>query len=126
MDRGLTAKDAQERLKQFGENKIETKRAISAVSVFLSQFPTFINGILITGALFSFFIGNLIDFVFIITIIILSGIFGFVQEYNAEKSLEKLKNYGIGQTGRVNFPYLSFSRPDGLVGLLNRGKPFLK
>ena len=93
MDRGLTAKDAQERLKQFGENKIETKRAISAVSVFLSQFPTFINGILITGALFSFFIGNLIDFVFIITIIILSGIFGFVQEYNAEKSLEKLKNY---------------------------------
>jgi len=93
MDRGLTSSQAQQRLKQFGENKIETKRTISAVSVFFSQFPTFINGILLTGALFSLFIGNLIDFVFIITIIILSGVFGFVQEYNAEKSLEKLKNY---------------------------------
>lgn len=93
MDRGLTADEAKNRLKQFGENKIETKRAISTVSVFLSQFPTFINGILLAGAIFSFFIGNFIDFAFIVTIIILSGVFGFVQEYNAEKSLEKLKNY---------------------------------
>ncbi len=93
MDRGLSSKDVEEKIKQFGENKIETKRTFSALSVFLSQFPTFINAILIAGALFSLIIGNIIDFVFIVTIIILSAVFGFVQEYNAEKSLEKLKNY---------------------------------
>lgn len=93
MDRGLTPKEVEEKIRLFGKNKIETKRTFSAISVFLSQFPTFINAILISGALFSLFIGNLIDFVFIATIIVLSAIFGFVQEYNAEKSLEKLKNY---------------------------------
>jgi Ca2+-transporting ATPase len=93
MDRGLSSKEVEEKLRLFGENKIETKRTFSAFAVFLSQFPTFINAILISGALFSLFIGNVIDFVFIITIIILSAVFGFVQEYNAEKSLEKLKNY---------------------------------
>lgn len=93
MDRGLSSKDVEEKIKQFGENKIETKRTFSTLSVFLSQFPTFINAILIAGAIFSLVIGNVIDFVFIFTIIILSAVFGFVQEYNAEKSLEKLKNY---------------------------------
>lgn len=98
MDRGLSSKDVEEKIKQFGENKIETKRTFSTLSVFLSQFPTFINAILIAGALFSLVIGNLIDFVFISTIIILSGVFGFIQEYNAEKSLEKLKNYTTPKT----------------------------
>lgn len=93
MDRGLTSSQAQEKLKSFGRNEIETKKSFSAMSVFVSQFPTFINGILFAGAIFSIFIGNLIDASFIFSILILSAIFGFVQEYNAEKSLEKLKSY---------------------------------
>ena len=93
MDRGLTSLEVLEKSKKFGENKIETKRTFSAVNELLSQFPTFINGILTAGAIFSLIIGHYIDAFFILTIIILSGVFGFIQEYNAEKSLEKLKNY---------------------------------
>lgn len=93
MNRGLTSEQAKQKLKEFGKNDIEVKKNYNAYSILFSQFPTFINGILLAGALFSFFIGNIIDATFIFTIIILSAIFGFVQEYNAEKSLEKLKSY---------------------------------
>lgn len=89
----LTTKEAKELLTKHGENKIETKKSYSALSLLLSQFPTFINGILFTGAVFSFLIGNLVDAFFIASILILSAVFGFVQEYNAEKSLEKLKGF---------------------------------
>jgi Ca2+-transporting ATPase len=93
MNHGLTSDSAKQKLKEFGKNEIEVKKNYNAYSILFSQFPTFINGILLAGALFSFAIGNLIDSTFIFTIIILSAVFGFVQEYNAEKSLEKLKSY---------------------------------
>lgn len=93
METGLTTKEVSEKLEVFGKNEIGAKKSFSALSLLLSQFPTFINGILFAGGLFSVLIGNYIDASFILSIIILSSIFGFVQEYKAEKSLEKLKSY---------------------------------
>ncbi len=92
MEKGLPQDKALELLRKYGKNEIETKRSFSAFSSFLSQFPTLINGILFAGAIFSALIGNYIDSAFILAILILSAVFGFVQEYNAEKSLEKLKS----------------------------------
>ncbi len=92
MEKGLPQDKARELLKEHGRNEIITKKNFNALSVFISQFPTLINGILFAGGVFSAFIGNYIDASFIFAILILSGVFGFVQEYNAEKSLEKLKN----------------------------------
>ncbi|MBI3984314.1 MAG: cation-translocating P-type ATPase [Candidatus Levybacteria bacterium] len=92
MEKGLPQDKARTLLKQYGKNEIVAKKSFSALSSFLSQFPTLINGILFAGAIFSAIIGNYIDASFIFAILILSAIFGFVQEYNAEKSLEKLKN----------------------------------
>ena len=79
MDRGLTSAYAREKLKEFGKNEIEIKKSYNALSIFLSQFPTFINGILFAGGLFSFLIGNLVDTFFIASILILSAVFGFFQ-----------------------------------------------
>lgn len=93
MEQGLTSAQVQQKHIEFGKNEIETKRSFNALSLLVLQFPTFINGILFTGALFSALIGNVVDATFIFSIIILSAGFGFVQEYNAEKSLEKLKTY---------------------------------
>lgn len=92
MEQGLPQEKAKELLKEFGKNEIDTKEKVSAISVFLAQFPTILNAILLVGAIFSFIIGNYIDASFIFAILILSAIFGFIQEYNAEKSLEKLKS----------------------------------
>lgn len=91
--RGLTSEEARTRLHTYGKNLIEQKRSFVGLKIFLSQFPTFINLILLLAALFFFFTHDPIDGIFILTIIFLNGLFGFAQEYKAEKSIEKLKTY---------------------------------
>ncbi len=93
MEQGLTLQEAQEKLKTFGKNEITTQERISTLSLLLSQFPTFINGILVTASLLSFITGGVIDGIFIFIILLLNAFFGFAQEYRAEKSLDKLKTY---------------------------------
>lgn len=93
MENGLSVTQVAEKSQQFGKNEIVTKTATSAVSIFLSQFPTFINGILLLAATISFLVHDPIDGYFILAIVFINGIFGFFQEYRAERSLEKLKTY---------------------------------
>lgn len=91
--KGLSTHEASQKLKTYGRNIISTKREVSAFQIFLSQFPTIINGILFLAAFFAFFIGDYLDSTFILCILLLNSIVGFLQEYNAEKSLEKLTEY---------------------------------
>ncbi|MBI2033008.1 MAG: cation-translocating P-type ATPase [Candidatus Levybacteria bacterium] len=100
MEKGLTTHDALQKLQQFGKNQVVTKKQYSPVSLFVSQFISTINLILIFGAAFSAVIGDSIDAFFILAVIIINGIIGFVQEYNAERSIEKLKTL-ITPTARV-------------------------
>jgi len=93
VEKGLTTLEVQEKLKIFGKNEIKAQEKISALSLFLSQFPTFLNGILAIASILSFITGNLLDAILILIILFLNAIFGFAQEYRAEKSLDKLKNY---------------------------------
>lgn len=93
MEKGLTLEQAQEKLKEIGKNEISSGQSSSAIKIFLSQFPSFVNLILFTAAIFSFVIKSNLDAIFILAILILSAFLGFIQEYRAEKSLEKLKNF---------------------------------
>jgi Ca2+-transporting ATPase len=93
VEKGLTTLEVQEKLRIFGKNEIKAQEKISALSLFLSQFPTFLNGILAIASILSFITNNLLDAILILIILLLNAIFGFVQEYRAEKSLDKLKNY---------------------------------
>lgn len=93
MEKGLTNQEVQEKLKIYGKNEIIVKKEIPLIILFLSEFPTFINGILFFAAIFSFFVSDFLDGSFIVAILILNSFFGFIQKYKAEKSLEKLKNF---------------------------------
>src|SRR3989344_440969 len=89
---GLSQQEAQKRLIEYGPNKIGSSASVSALSIFLGQFPTFINAILAIAAVFSFVIREITDSVVILSVLVLNSLFSFFQEYRAEKSLEKLKN----------------------------------
>ena len=93
MEKGLSSLEVQEKQKIFGKNEIKAQERISALSLFLSQFPTFINGILAMASILSFITGNSLDGIFILIILLLNALLGFAQEYRAEKSLDKLKTY---------------------------------
>lgn len=97
---GLTTQEALDLQKTHGKNEIVIKERFKTLSILLRQFPSFINALLFAASLFSFVIGEYVDSLFILSIIFLSAAFGFIQEYKAEKALEKLKEY-INPLSRV-------------------------
>ncbi|MBW2998024.1 HAD-IC family P-type ATPase, partial [Candidatus Woesearchaeota archaeon] len=88
---GLSTKEAHKRLEKYGPNKLKSGKKISKWNIFISQFKSFIVLILIAATLISFLMGEVIDASVIFLIVILNAVFGFMQEYNAEKSIEALK-----------------------------------
>jgi len=90
-DHGLSSIEAQQRLSQYGPNMLQEKKKISPWIILLSQFTSPLTIILIIATLISMAIGHMIDGVIIMIIVVLNAIFGFIQEYKAEKSMESLK-----------------------------------
>ena len=88
---GLTTKEAEKRIKEFGLNELKHHNKASALKIFLSQFNDFIVWVLIAATLISGVIGDKADAVTILIIIIINAILGFIQEFRTEKSLEALK-----------------------------------
>ncbi|MBU3159015.1 calcium-translocating P-type ATPase, PMCA-type [Clostridium frigoris] len=88
--KGLTNADAESRLKKYGFNKLESKKKISALQIFISQFNDFITWILIVATVLSGLMGEKADAITIFIIVIMNGILGFIQEFKTEKSLEAL------------------------------------
>ncbi len=93
MEKGLSTAQAQDIQTRLGKNVISSQATSSAIKIFLAQFPTLINIILAVAAVFFFAIGDNVDGGFIVAVILVNACFGFIQEYRAEKSLEKLKQY---------------------------------
>ncbi|MBI4177212.1 MAG: calcium-translocating P-type ATPase, SERCA-type [Candidatus Aenigmarchaeota archaeon] len=89
--RGLSSSDAAGALSTFGKNKLTERKGESPVKLFMGQFSSVLVIILVLAALVSFILGETIDAVAIISIVILNAVLGFVQEYRAEKALGALK-----------------------------------
>ena len=92
---GLTSSLATQLLTQYGQNEIAGKPQQSTFQIFLSQFTSILIILLIAASVTSIFLGELLDGVFILGIVILNGILGFVQEYKAEKTIATLKNMTV-------------------------------
>ena len=88
---GLDQSERKERLRQFGQNKLEEKEKTSILSLIFKQFKDFLVYVLLAAALISYFAGHSIDFWVIIGVILVNATIGFFQEYKAEKSIESLK-----------------------------------
>lgn len=89
--RGLQEKQIKERRKQFGPNLVEGEKQQSRWLLFLKQFQDFMVLILLAATLIAGVLGEFIDAIAIMAIVLANGIFGYFQEQKAEKSLEKLK-----------------------------------
>lgn len=90
--KGLTSKQAEKLLEEYGENVIESKKGNGPLKIFAGQFKDVMVMILLGATVVSVFLGEIYDAVTIILIVLLNAILGFIQEYRTEKTLEALKN----------------------------------
>jgi Ca2+-transporting ATPase len=88
---GLNSQKVNERLIEFGPNSIPEKKSYSLLSLLIGQFTDFLVILLIVAGIVSWLIGEKIDAIAILTIIAVNGILGFIQEFQAERSIEALK-----------------------------------
>lgn len=88
---GLTKDEAANRQKKSGPNELSEGKGISPITLFLNQFKDFMVLVLVGATLLSGLLGEYLDAITIIAIILLNGILGFVQEFKAERSLSALK-----------------------------------
>lgn len=90
---GLSQEQADSRLTQFGLNELGTKIKIRKLSLFISQFKSFIIYILLFAVLLSVLANEYLDALIIFTILIANALIGYYQELSALKSLEALKKF---------------------------------
>lgn len=97
-ERGLTENEARRRLELVGLNQLKEQKKISAIALFVSQFTDFMVLVLLGATIVSAMLGEYADAITILIIVILNAVLGFVQEFRAEKSLEKLKQLTAQET----------------------------
>ncbi|GIP20335.1 calcium-translocating P-type ATPase, SERCA-type [Paenibacillus sp. J22TS3] len=90
-DQGLTLEEAERRREESGWNELSEAKRISPLILFLNQFKDFMMLILMGATLVSGLLGEYLDAITIVAIIVLNGVLGFIQEFRAERSLRALK-----------------------------------
>ncbi|MDQ7781598.1 MAG: cation-translocating P-type ATPase [Desulfomonilaceae bacterium] len=88
---GLTSEEARQRQERYGPNVLIEKKPKSPWVMFLDQFKDFMILVLIAAAVVAGLVGEAVDSIAILVIVLLNAVLGFVQEYRAEKAMAALK-----------------------------------
>ena len=88
---GLTTEEAVKRLTQYGPNALPEKHRRSLPIILLRQFSDFMIVVLLLAALISGFIGEPLDTIAILVIVLLNAVLGATQEYRAERAIAALR-----------------------------------
>jgi Ca2+-transporting ATPase len=89
---GLTQAEAQKRLGQYGRNELERKKGRTAWKLLAGQFQDALVWILLVAAGLALVFGEFRDATIIMIIVLLNAAIGFIQEYKAEKILERMES----------------------------------
>jgi Ca2+-transporting ATPase len=88
--RGLTLQEAAQRLHQWGPNELRRAQTVSPLALLVAQFGSLVIWVLIGAALVSMALGEVVDGLAILAIVVLNAVLGFVQEYRAEQAVAAL------------------------------------
>ena len=113
-DRGIDSGEAQQRLKEYGENVLEEAGRLQWWQVFLAQFKDLLVIILIGAAAVSMLTGDPESAMVIFAVLLLNAVLGTVQHQKAEKSLDSLKRLSSPEA-RVLRDGRSMTIPSALV-----------
>jgi len=90
-DLGLSSEEASRRLGVYGPNTIGWGKRASPLSILFKQFQNLMVVILLAATAIAALLGEILDSVVIIAIVILAAVLGFAQEYRSERIVEALR-----------------------------------
>jgi Mg2+-importing ATPase len=88
---GLTSEEAKRRLEVFGYNEVIERREKTLIAEYLSHLKNPLIIILLIAGLTSYFLGESESAIIVFSIIIISTLLDFYQEYKAERAAEMLR-----------------------------------
>lgn len=92
---GLTNAESLKRLTRHGPNVLPEKKEPPTIFKFIAQFQNVLVIILLIAVAVSIAVGEVIDAIAILAIVLLNATIGFAQEIQAEKTLESLKEKDV-------------------------------
>ncbi len=113
--KGLSAAEAEKRLAEYGPNALPEKEGAGPLKIFLSQFGSPLNWILLGAALISLLLGEVSDAGVIAFIVLVNAAIGFYQEYRAERSVRALKKMVVASARVLRGGSESVIKAAGLV-----------
>ncbi len=94
-DRGLTDADAILRRERFGPNALGQTKSRSALAIIVAQFKSLIVVLLVAATILAFVLGEHIEAVAILVVILLNAAVGFLTEWRAERALTALEKQSV-------------------------------
>ena len=88
---GLTKEEAEKRIEKYGPNRLEGGKEKSLIQMILEQLKDFLVIILMIAAVISIFLGEALEGVIILAIVVLNTFLGVYQENKASNALKALK-----------------------------------
>ena len=89
---GLSQAEAAERLHKLGPNALPQKKGKPAWLRFLAHFNDVLIYILLAAAVMTAVMGHWVDTAVILGVTVINALIGYIQESNAEKSLQSIRN----------------------------------
>ncbi len=117
IDKGLSTEASSQRLQTEGYNELPEADKQSSLALLLEQFKNPLLIILIVGAGVSLYAGHAVDAIAIAAIVIINALISFAQEYNAQKSMDALKDMAAPDAFvRRNSEWVSIPARDLVTG----------
>ncbi len=91
-ENGLSEKEVQQRLEDYGSNEIPKGKTRSWWKRLLLQFHNVLIYVLMAAAIITALMGHWIDTWVIVAVILINALIGFIQEGKAEKALEGIRD----------------------------------
>ncbi|MEM6159415.1 cation-transporting P-type ATPase [Erwinia sp. P6884] len=95
---GINSSEAAARLQQFGENALPQKPGKPGWLRFLAHFNDVLIYVLLAAALLTAVMGHWVDTLVILGVAVVNALIGHIQESNAEKSLQSIRNMLSSET----------------------------
>lgn len=89
---GLSSEEVTSRQTQYGTNKLTGKRKKSMIALFFLQMRDMLIYVLLGAATITLLIGEYVDTIIILIVVVLNAAIGVFQENKAEKAIEALQN----------------------------------